>query len=457
MFLESGIDFRYDYVVVSPGVVRMRHSDPEGLYRALGVMPTADQEAIKNAYRRLAKETHPDTSSDATGFRFQKVYNAYKILSNDQARERYDRRFTRDDEGYSWLGIEPVCCSRCGVVTAQPRKLSFDRIYSAIFASFRRPVEGIYCQRCAQTEAVKSSIFSAAFGWWGLPFAPYMTLKAITRNALGGTRDRAVEEQLLWQNSRAFAAKGNRKLSHALAQKLVDASDAEVAEGARELVEDMEARGANPRKIKLKDPWRIKPLSAMTHLMLAAILPVGIGGVVLESLQPDITPETRSIAALTYAAPLETTNAILPKTDLEPSPLCWKVPENGEVLYRINPRVSPGHGITLINDTPNEAIVKVRSAFAKRLIAAVYMVANASAELGGIPDGYYVVQYAFGQQLANGCVSFVNTKGAWQFPDTENLRTIATGQGPQHLDYSLSVDPEKTEASPVNPDAFNLN
>lgn len=436
----------------------MRHSDPEGLYRALGIMPTADQEEIKNAYRRLAKETHPDTSSDASGFRFQKVYNAYKILSDDQARERYDRRFTRDDEDYSWLGIEPVCCSRCGVVTAQPRKLSFDRVYSAIFASFRRPVEGIYCQRCAQTEAVKSSIFSAAFGWWGLPFAPYMTLRAITRNALGGARDLAAEEQLLWQNSRAFAAKGNRKLSYALAQKLVDASDAEVAEGARELVEDMEARGANPRKIKLKDPWRIKPLTAMTHLMLAAILPVGIGGVVLESLQPDNRQEMRSVAAMTYTAvPLDTTSAVLPDTRLKPPPLCWKVPENGEVLYRINPRVSPGHTITLINDTPKVAIVKVRSAFAKRLIAAVYMVANASAELSGIPDGYYVVQYGFGQQLADGCVSFVTTEGAWQFPDTENLRTIATGEGPRHLDYSLSTAPEQSVASPVKPYAFNLN
>ncbi|MDB5550349.1 MAG: hypothetical protein JWL86_333, partial [Rhizobium sp.] len=81
----------------------------------------------------------------------------------------------------------------------------------------------------------------------------------------------------------------------------------------------------------------------------------------------------------------------------------------------------------------------------------------ASAELGGIPDGYYVVQYAFGQHLANGCVSFVRTEGAWQFPDTENLRTIATGQGPQHLDYSLSLEPESDVASPVKPDAFNLN
>ena len=122
----------------------MRHSDPEGLYRALGIMPNADQEEIKNAYRRLAKETHPDTSSDASAFQFHKIYNAYKVLSDAHARERYDRRFAQDDEDYSWLGIKPVCCSRCGSMTAQPRKLSFERVYSAIFASFRRRVEGIY-------------------------------------------------------------------------------------------------------------------------------------------------------------------------------------------------------------------------------------------------------------------------------------------------------------------------
>jgi hypothetical protein len=133
------------------------------------------------------------------------------------------------------------------------------------------------------------------------------------------------------------------------------------------------------------------------------------------------------------------------------------VPENGETLYRINPGVSPGHDITLINDTPKTAIVKVRSAFSKRLISAVYMVGNASAMLENLPDGYYVVQYAFGDKLANGCVSFVSTEGAWQFPDTENLRTIATGKGEQHLDYSLSVAPDRSEASPVTADAFNLN
>ena len=150
----------------------MRHSDPEGLYRALGVMPNADQEEIKNAYRRLAKETHPDLASESSAQRFQKVYNAYKILSDTRARARYDRRFTHEDHDHSWLGIGPVHCDRCGNVTAQPRKLKFQRMYSLVFASFHRPIEGIYCRACAQTEAVKSSVFTALFGWWGLPFAP---------------------------------------------------------------------------------------------------------------------------------------------------------------------------------------------------------------------------------------------------------------------------------------------
>ena len=50
----------------------MRHSDPEGLYRALGVSPAADPDEIKNAYRRLAKETHPDAANGGSEFQFHK-------------------------------------------------------------------------------------------------------------------------------------------------------------------------------------------------------------------------------------------------------------------------------------------------------------------------------------------------------------------------------------------------
>ncbi|MGV3548286.1 J domain-containing protein [Rhizobium sp.] len=438
----------------------MRHSDPEGLYRALGVSPAADPDEIKNAYRRLAKETHPDAGGKGSEFQFHRIYNAYKILSDDNARARYDRRFTLEDAEHSWLGIHPVKCSRCRKVTAQPRTLTFERIYSILFFSFRRPTSGVFCTRCAQISSVRASFTTALFGWWAVPVAPFLTLRTIARNAMGGVRDEEADEELLWQNSRAFAAQGNRKLSYALATKLTTATDPDIAEEARELVEDMEARGANRRKIKLKDPWRIKPMAAMSHLMLAAVLPVGIGGVALQALQSVDIKDRPIHAAVDAVPPVDTSTASVPDALGANRAMprgCWKEPDNGEVLYRINPRVAPGHEVALINDTDAAAIVKVRSAFSKRLIAAVFMYPHASAALGGIPDGYYIVQYAFGSRLNDSCVSFVDSSGSWQFPATENLRTIATGEGPQQLRYSLMADPAPAQAVKVPQNIFGQN
>jgi hypothetical protein len=437
----------------------MRHSDPEGLYRALGVSPAADPDEIKNAYRRLAKTTHPDAGGGSE-FQFHKIYNAYKILSDDDARARYDRRFTLEDAEHSWLAIHPVKCSRCNKVTAQPRVLTFERIFSILFFSFERPTRGIFCTRCAQTASVRASFATSLFGWWAVPAAPFLTLKAIFRNAMGGMRDMEAEEELLWQNSRAFSAQGNRKLSYALAVKLTDSSDPEIAEGAHELVEDMEARGANPRRIKLKDPWRVKPLAVMIHLMLAAVLPLGIGGIALQAIQSDEVRESRNRAVVNALPPVDAMTANVPgalQADQTKLRRCWKEPENGEVLYRINPRVAPGHEVAIMNDTGAAAIVKVRSAFSKRLIAAVFMYPHASAAVGGIPDGYYVVQYAFGTHLNESCVTFADSTAAWQFPATENLRSIATGEGPRQLQFSLITDPSESEAMKVAPVIFAQN
>lgn len=438
----------------------MRHSDPEGLYRALGVSPAAAPDEIKNAYRRLAKMTHPDAGGAGSEFQFHKIYNAYKILSDDAARERYDRRFTRQDPEHSWVGLQPVKCSRCSKVTAQPRVLTFQRIYSVLFFSFRRPTTDIFCARCAQTASVRASFATALLGWWAVPLAPVLTLKAILDNARGGTRDIESEEEILWQNSRAFAAQGNRKLSYALALTLTDAADPEIAEAAQELVEDFESRGASPRRVKLKDPWRVKPLALMTHLMLAAILPLGIGGVALQAIQSGEFEQVRTRAVAEIVPPIDTLTATVPgplKLEQPSMRGCWKEPKNGEVLYRINPNAGPGHEVAVLNDTARAAIVKVRSAFSKRLISAIYMYPHASAALRGIPDGYYVVQYAFGTNLNESCVTFADGIGSWQFPATENLRTIAAGQGPRQLQYSLLTDPSPGEAMEVPLAVFGQN
>ena len=65
--------------------------DPD-LYALLGVPRDADPEAIKKAYRRLARQLHPDVNPDpATQEKFKEVSRAYEILSDPQKRAVYDR------------------------------------------------------------------------------------------------------------------------------------------------------------------------------------------------------------------------------------------------------------------------------------------------------------------------------------------------------------------------------
>lgn len=61
-------------------------------YERLGVSPTASGDEIQEAYRRRARETHPDRNPDdpAAARRFQQVKTAYQVLSDPERRVRYD-------------------------------------------------------------------------------------------------------------------------------------------------------------------------------------------------------------------------------------------------------------------------------------------------------------------------------------------------------------------------------
>jgi DnaJ-class molecular chaperone len=58
-------------------------------YKTLGVERTADDKAIKTAYRRLARKHHPDVNR-GNAERFKEISEAYTVLSDPEKRKRYD-------------------------------------------------------------------------------------------------------------------------------------------------------------------------------------------------------------------------------------------------------------------------------------------------------------------------------------------------------------------------------
>ena len=61
-------------------------------YELLGIARDASADDVKRAFRRLAREVHPDVSDAPNAeHRFREVVEAYEVLSNSERRELYDR------------------------------------------------------------------------------------------------------------------------------------------------------------------------------------------------------------------------------------------------------------------------------------------------------------------------------------------------------------------------------
>lgn len=203
-------------------------ADPLGYYRILEVSQTASAAEIKAAFRRKAMEYHPDrcTLPNATGL-FQKVNAAYRVLGDPESRGRYDTsKVETTDSARSATqgtaaprGPDPICCSVCGKVSAQPQYVIFYRVVSFLIATRREPVQGVYCSKCAERTSLKATAFTWVFGWWGFPFGPIYTIHALFVNMLGGKRPIDVNARVLAHQAWYLAATGHMDVARAVAEQ----------------------------------------------------------------------------------------------------------------------------------------------------------------------------------------------------------------------------------------------
>lgn len=104
----------------------MDQTMPRDYYDVLGVQRGASPDEIKRAFRRLARQYHPDVSGETDAEeRFKEINEAYRVLSDGEKRAAYDR--------FGHAGVNGGGFSGFGGATGFP---GFDEIFEEFFGGF---------------------------------------------------------------------------------------------------------------------------------------------------------------------------------------------------------------------------------------------------------------------------------------------------------------------------------
>lgn len=80
--------------------------DFKDYYKVLGVSKDADQKAIKQAYRKMARQYHPDVNPDdkTAEEKFKEINEANEVLSDPEKRQKYDEMLNYYQQYGRWPG-----------------------------------------------------------------------------------------------------------------------------------------------------------------------------------------------------------------------------------------------------------------------------------------------------------------------------------------------------------------
>lgn len=407
----------------------MSDKDPRGFYKCLGVQPDAPASVIKAAYRALAMELHPDRNPGRdTTSQFQKLQEAYAVLSDEGLRQRYDAESSvpnaeEINERRKYKPLEPIVCVKCGAVTAQPRYKVFHSVYGYVFGATRKPHQGIFCSKCEIKVALQSSAITLVVGWWSI--AGFLwTCQTLIENLIGGQFN---EQNARIQGYQAmyFAQMGNLNLAKAiavealkLAEKATKESNKKAASrrslgyaepdplsGLKESLSNLIGSIANARTISLKSTIGVfnKRFSYQSLLLLSAVGLVS-GGIYWQELQSAETERIRlerqgieRARAAAIAASEEKTLKLLEKP----------LPANG--IYRIadrnayDPNRSPPLKVT--NAPGANTLIKLFRVGDGVEVLSVFVRAGQTVEVA-VPIGNYIAKLASGQTWYGDSIRF---------------------------------------------------
>ncbi|MGO4715259.1 J domain-containing protein [Bradyrhizobium sp. 2TAF24] len=377
----------------------MNKRDPKGFYRILGVAPNATAAEIKIAFRRRAKVLHPDHNDarDASA-QFQMLNAAYEALKDPSSRARYDTiafKTAATAHTEQQHSAEPIVCSCCGKVSAQPRYVIFFTLKSFVLITLRNTIQGIFCSACAEKQSYKASALSLLLGWWSFPWGPIFTVHAIIANMMGGKHPPEVNARIAMHQAWYFATLGNVDLARAVAMDALD-----LAGKAPSTPEGAALRGDAEKFVqiiggttqRLKNTWQL--LSRPFFVQAATIAAIVIG-IALLYVMPPPGPKTYAVAAPVQAAAPATRQSGYVRPATTPNGLPWPVKADylpGTPLFNTD-----GDASITVDNSRNDAdvFVKLVSSDGENASAVrqFFIPAGRSFTLGSIRQGIYEIRY----------------------------------------------------------------